>query len=52
METQKRKFLGWQADEGEIALAESLKARTREKTVSDVLRKALVHYAEANGVPA
>jgi len=47
---EKRKFMGFEASAKEIALADAVREKTDETTTSAVLRKALKHYAKANGV--
>lgn len=49
-----RKLIGFQANEDEAALVENLRVKTDESSVSDVLRKAVLKYARAEGlkVPA
>ena len=47
---ENRKYLGWRADENEIEIAESVRKKTGERTITAVLVKALKHYAKANGV--
>jgi len=45
-----RKFVGFAATDKEVKLAEAVREKTDETTTSAVLRKALKHYAKANGV--
>ena len=45
-----RKFVGFAASDDEISLAEAVRKKTDETTVSAVLRKALKHYAKVKGV--
>jgi hypothetical protein len=47
---ENQKYLGWRAEEDEVKLAEAIRVKTGERSVSAVLSKSLKHYAKANGV--
>jgi hypothetical protein len=49
---EEQKFIGFRATEQEIALANAVREKTDETTISAVLRKSLKHYAKSKGVPA
>jgi RNA:NAD 2'-phosphotransferase (TPT1/KptA family) len=47
---EEQKYLGWRAEEAEVKLAEEVRKKTGERSISAVLSKSLKHYAKANGV--
>lgn len=49
---KEHKFVGFRATGSEVALAEAIRKKTDETTISAVLRKSLKHYAKSKGVPA
>jgi hypothetical protein len=47
---ERKKYLGWRADDEEVKLAEAIRKKTGERSTTAVLSKALKNYADVNGV--